>query len=120
MLATLARLLRIASAVICLIVIASFAIFAVGQTNTASNRQQEVLASPTNSVAASQAASKPVHEDTLHRYIDEASNTITSPFSSITAGYSSEWATRGLDVLLVLIVYGLGLGFLARMIAVRL
>jgi len=118
--ATLARLLRLASAALCLIAIASFAIFAVGQTNSASNHQQEVLASPTNSVGANETGSKPAHESSLHRYIDEASSAITAPFSSITSGYTSEWAEHGVDLLLVLVVYGFGLGFLARMIAVRL
>ena len=45
MAAIVVRLLRLASVAICLIVIASFLVFAVQQTKGASNQQQEQLSS---------------------------------------------------------------------------
>jgi hypothetical protein len=112
-LSSIASLLRLASVVICLIVVASFAIFVVNETSSASTHQQQEL---TGESASSKTSS---HESTLHKTIDEASNTLTSPFSAITSGWSSQWAIRGVKLLLTLIVYGFALGFLARVIRVK-
>jgi hypothetical protein len=111
------RLLRIASFVLCLIVIASFAIFAVGQTKTASAEQQEIVNTSGGGSKAPEKAKKP--ESSLHKAIDEASEQVTSPFSGIVSKSSGEWAVRGVNLLLALIVYGFGLGFLARVLRVR-
>ena len=112
----LAKLLKWASVAACLFVIASFAIFAINQTSSASARQQEeVFGTPRASSGQSGTAKK----DTAHRVIDDVANELTSPFSSITAGSSSEWVVHGVGLLGALIVYGLGLGYLARVIRVR-
>ena len=124
MLSSFAGLLRVASMVICLTVLASFAIFAFDQTSSASTHQQEELngAAPTaatSSGVAGSSGSAPAHKGAVHSAIDDASNTLTSPFSGITSGSSSQWATHGVNLLLSLVVYGFGLGFLARTIRVR-
>jgi hypothetical protein len=106
--------LRLASVTICLIVIASFVIFAVNQTKSASTHQQAVLA---ENGTASQPASK--HEGGLHRTIDDVSAELTSPFAGIVSGSSSEWTTRTVKLLLALLIYGFGLGYLARVVRVR-
>ncbi|HMD57643.1 MAG TPA: hypothetical protein VKG82_09260 [Solirubrobacteraceae bacterium] len=119
------RLLRVASTVICLIVIASFVVFAADQTKTASGHQQEQVAAagtgPATSkgVAAGAAKAGPSKEGSVHKAIDEASSGLTSPFSGLVSGASSEWATRGVKLLAALLVYGFGLGFLARTLRVR-
>jgi hypothetical protein len=111
----LAKLLTWASVAACLVVIASFAIFAINQTSSASTHQQEeVFGAPRAASGHSQAK-----KDTAHRVIDDVAGELTSPFSAITAGASSEWVVHGVDVLGALIVYGFGLGFLARSIRVR-
>jgi hypothetical protein len=117
-------LLRFASMVICLIVIASFIVFAANQAKSASNHQQELLGTAPSQVAvagSARAAATPAvpHESTLHRTLDEASAELTSPFSSLLSGASGEWAVRGLKLLAALIVYGFGLGYLARALRVR-
>ncbi len=122
MLASVVRLLRIASIVICLIVGVSFLIFAVDQTRSASGRQQEKLttgpASASTSVA--QAPSAPVnHENSVHRTIDDVADALTSPFAGAVSGSSSEWVIRGVKLLLALAVYGFGLGYVARVLRVR-
>jgi hypothetical protein len=109
------RLLRIASFVICLIVIASFVIFALGETKTASRHQTEEVnngPSTTSAVVVS-------HESSIHKDIDEASDELTSPFAGIVSSSSGEWAVRGVKLLLALLVYGFGLGYLARVLRVR-
>ncbi len=102
---------------ICLIVVASFVIFAVDQTGSASKTQQEAISGPVAKAPAGGSASS--HEGSVHRAIDDAANGLTSPFSGVTSGSSSEWAIRGTKLLLALIVYGFGLGYLARTLRVR-
>ncbi len=124
MLSAIARLLRLASVLICLIVVASFAVFVVDQAKGASTHQQQVLnssAPATNAAAGAtgSANTSASHESGLHEAIDEASNNLTSPFSGITSGSSSQWVIRGVNVLITLIVYGFGLGYLARVLRVR-
>jgi hypothetical protein len=119
-----AGLLRLASLVICLTVLTSFAIFAIDQTSKASTHQQEELngAAPATAASAATAGTSTTaraHKSALHSAIDNASNDLTSPFSSISPSSGSQWASHGVNLLLALIVYGFGLGFLARTIRVR-
>jgi hypothetical protein len=119
MLLPLATLLRLASRIVCLVVIVSFAIFAVEQTDKASNRQQNAVKGTSTGSAAPRLAEAPTHEGAVHRAIDEVANELTSPFSGITAGTSSQWAVRGVGTAMALLVYGLGVGYLARMLRIR-
>jgi hypothetical protein len=122
--------------IICLIALASFVLFAVNQTSNASAHQQRALnndespsePSPTADNAATGATAtaangsgKPsaAHHSALRRAIDDASNALTSPFAGLVKSSDSEWAKRGARVLLALAVYGFGLGYLARLMRVR-
>jgi len=111
----LVRLLRVASIVICVIVAASFLVFAVQQTKSASGHQQEVIASPTGSSSEEPSVR---HDGTIHKALDEVSSELTSPFAGVVTS-SSEWTTRGVKLLFALVVYGFGLGYLARVLRVR-
>jgi hypothetical protein len=116
---SIAKLLRFASFVICAIVIASFAIFALNQTSTASKHQsEEVSNGPSSAVTEAAGRASKTHEGSVHKAIDEASSQLTSPFAGVVSG-SSEWLTRGVELLLALVVYGLGFGYLARVLTVR-
>jgi hypothetical protein len=122
----IAGVLRLASIVICLIVCASFLTFAVNQTKSASEAQQEELSGPPRSAAASTntattppaTASKP-RKSSVHKALDEASDALTSPFSSVVSSSSSEWVIHGVKLILALLVYGFALGYLARVLRVR-
>lgn len=113
MLSAIVKLIRIVSIVICLIVIGSFVVFAADQTKSASNHQTEEL------------GERPVHpltakkENGFHKALDEASNELTSPFAGIVSNASSEWGSRIVKLILSLLVYGFGLGYLARVMRVR-
>ncbi len=125
MLSPLASVLRLASVVLCLIVIVSFALFVVDQTGSASAHQQAVVnaAAPgSGAPPASQAPSRSGKqgESSARKTIDEASEAITSPFSFATEATSSEWLSRAIGLLLTLFFYGFVLGFITRMIRVRL
>lgn len=116
----LSTLLRLASRVICLIVIVSFAIFALEETSSASTHQQnEINESGPPGSATPQKGSSAKSKSAIHEAIDEASSSLTSPFSGVTAGWHSQWAIRGVLLALALLVYGFGLGFLARTLRVR-
>jgi hypothetical protein len=120
---SLASLLRLASWLICLLVAASFLVFVVDQTGSASTHQQNELRSlpsPANTPAGAEPSTPaPKHESTLHKTIDEGANVFTSPFSAVVADSHSQWVIRGVKTLLALLVFGLGLSYLARVIRVR-
>ncbi len=82
--------------------------FARDQLAGASNHQQNEL------LAGSAATSAPAaHHAQPRRFIDGAASALTSPFRSIVQS-DSQWAVHGIETLLALIAYGLGLGYLAR------
>lgn len=121
MYSAIVRLVGLGSIVTCTIVIASFGLFAVNQTSQASNRQTRSLrgeASTEAGAPGTQAPAKP-HKGGVRKAIDEASEWLTSPFDSLTSGSHSEWANHGIDLGLALVVYGFGVGFLARTLRVR-
>jgi hypothetical protein len=52
--------------------------------------------------------------------LDEVSNSLTSPFSAITAGSNHAWAVQGVNLVLALLIYGFGFGYLARVLRAHL
>jgi hypothetical protein len=93
-------------------VTASFVLFAINQAGEASNHQVEALRGTGRgpSQKAGSAHSKP----TLRTRIEELSEELTSPFSGVTGSSSSQWTIRGVKLLLTLLVFGIGAGFLTR------
>lgn len=126
MLSTLAAALRLASIVLCLIVAASFALFVIDKTGNASAHQQQKVnaanqqpPSTTSEQPRDSPPAKHSGESSARKTIDEAAETVTSPFSGVTDGWSSEWSKRIVLLLLTLAIYGFGLGFVARIMRVR-
>jgi hypothetical protein len=114
--ASIVRLLRLASLAICVVVLASFAIFVYNQSKTASAEQTQEITTGANATTPKR---PPAHESSLHKKIDEASNDFTSPFAGVVSGSSNEWVVRGVKLLLALAIYGIGCGFLARLVRLR-
>lgn len=106
--------MRLVSIVICLIAIASFAVFATDQSGSASEHQQAEVHAAEGAAASPEGQPSAKHESTVHKDLDKAFSTLSSPFSGVTSGSKSQWTIHIVDTLLVLLVYGLGLGFLAR------
>jgi hypothetical protein len=115
----LATLLRLASRIACVIVIVSFAIFALEQTSEASSHQQNEVTGSATGTAPPHTEKHSAHEGTVHHAIDEVASALISPFSGVTAGSTSQWAIRGVGTVLALLVYGIGVGYLARMLRIR-
>jgi hypothetical protein len=112
----LARLLLLASRIACLIVIAAFVVFVVDQAGTASAHQQNEISEGSTPTASTSSAK---HESTLHRTLDETSDTLTSPFAGVVSGSDSEWVIHIVRTVLALLVYGFGVAFLVRFLRVR-
>jgi hypothetical protein len=110
------KALRAASILICLIVATSFLLFAIDQTSTASGHQQEELGSKAPTVQTT--AGNTAHESGLRKDLDEASEELTSPVAGLTSS-ASEWGARALRLIFALLVYGFALGYIARVIRVR-
>ena len=121
---SLARVLKLASLALCLVVIASFALFVINRTSDASAHQQQVVNGETSAGVAGEPSS-PIAPDSggrkgsARRTIDEISEAVTSPFSALTERSSSEWVIHSVDLAVALLVYGFGLGYIARTIRVR-
>jgi hypothetical protein len=105
------RVLVLASMACCALVFASFALFARDQMAGASQHQQNELATKAPltppPIALHHTAAQP------RRFIDAAAHDLTSPFSSIVPS-DSAWVNEGVPTVFALLVYGVGLGYLAR------
>jgi hypothetical protein len=103
--------LRLLAIVATFFVVVSFGLFARDQFSGASqNQQQEIIAGEPHIPGV-------VPEKTRHgqprRFIDEAAARLENPFDGIVSS-SSEWEKEGVPALLAVLVYGAGLGFVAR------
>ena len=122
MLAAIVKLLRVASFVVCAIVILSFGAFVVEQSKGASEHQQNELESrprASTKTPGAQNTGEGSHPSSAHKALDEASTQLVSPFAGVVSGSNSEWLTRGVELLLALAVYGFGVSYLASVLRVR-
>jgi hypothetical protein len=117
------RALRLAAVVCSLLVIAGWGWFAIDETSAASAQSQAEIA---GQQAASTASPDPDQEQDreqvnskVHEVVDDANDVLLRPFSPLTEGSSSKWVRRSIPAVLALIVYGFGLGLLARVAAGR-
>jgi hypothetical protein len=98
--------------VCCGLVIASFALFAVDQAGGASRHQVAELAAgtPTRTAAAPVTDTRPGQP---RRFIDGAAKALTAPFRAVVHS-GSQWVQQGVVTFCALLLYGVGLGYLAR------
>jgi hypothetical protein len=111
----ISRVLRLTAFVCCALVVVSFAMFARDQMAGASQHQQTELVAGARPTVAS---STPVKHAEPRRAIDTAAKALSSPFDAVVQS-SNLWVKRGLPAVFALIVYGLGLGYLARFSSAR-
>ena len=105
------RWLVLISCVCCGLVLVSFGMFARDQLAGASANQQNAIA--TNTPTRPAVAPTGTHHGQPRRFIDSAAKALISPFSAIVQS-SNQWVGHGLPTVFGLLVYGFGLGFLAR------
>jgi hypothetical protein len=105
------RILVLASVGCSLLVVASFAMFMRDQLSGASKHQVQEIA--TSVTATGPLQYTPTQHGQPRRFIDGAASTLESPFKSIVQS-DSEWVTHGVPAVLALLVFGGGLGYVAR------
>jgi hypothetical protein len=111
-------LLRTAAIVASAIVLVSFALFAFDESRNASDAGVASIAGldatrESNPTARQERARERAHAS-VREAIDDADDVLVAPFAPLTENTSSSWVARGVPTLLALLVYGFGLGFLAR------
>jgi hypothetical protein len=111
----LERVLRIAAMLVSVVIVLSFVLFAIDELNGASQRNEAKLAQDleANPPPAVERQREKDH-GTIRETIDDANDVVVSPFQGITSSNDSVWVQRGVPALLALLVFGFGLGFLAR------
>jgi hypothetical protein len=114
----LERALRLAAIVCSLLVVVGWAWFAADETNAASKDTQAEIAGQTAARTVdpdpdAERARERAHGK-VHEAIDDANDVLLRPFAAVTEGSSSKWVRRSIPALLGLIVFGFGLGLLAR------
>ena len=110
--------LRLTALVCCALIVVSFGLFARDQMAGASAHQQSELVAGTNAPAAGGAPTKSIVHAQPRRFIDGAAKVLTGPFDAIVQS-TNQWVKRGLPTLFALILYGVGLGYLARHLSVH-
>jgi hypothetical protein len=117
---TVKRLLRLASTIACLIVIVSFALFAIEQAKGGSKQQVKKLEG-INQPAPSGAAEhrRERTHGKVRETIDDADDVLINPFAGVVTS-GSVWAKRGVSALLALLVYGILARFLIAYLPGRL
>jgi hypothetical protein len=102
------KFIRLLAFVACAFVVVSFVMFAVDQTNGGEAQAQLEMQGINHPTAP---ATKP--EGQPRKFIDKISHALTTPFNHI-ANADDKWASRLVPTVLALLLFGLGLGFLAR------
>lgn len=105
------RGLVLISFVCCALILSSYAMFAVDQLSGASEHQQNEIAAGVPTTPGTVQTAQQHHQP--RRFIDSAAKALTSPFRSIVQS-SNDWVSRTVPMVFGLLVYGVGLGFLAR------
>ena len=124
-------ILRLASIACCGVLLISFVAFAsdqagegskqtvakIGEANSGRTHMSETeLNAPDPSASTERMREK--RHGSLREKLDDANDALVSPFDGIVAS-DSVWAQRVATGLLGFLVFGLGLGYLARLVAAR-
>jgi hypothetical protein len=119
----LERPLRFLAIACSLFVAAGWLLFAIDQTNQASKASVAEIAGERASTQADpdpeeERAREQAHGD-VREVIDDVNDVLLRPFAALSENTSNEWVRRTIPAALALLVYGFGLGMLARYMAAR-
>lgn len=114
----LERTLRAASVIACLLVLAGWTLFALDETRTASQASAAEVAGRAAARAPDPSPRQERAREAIHsrprELIDDANDVLLAPFAGLVDGSSDRWVRRSVPMLLALVLYGFGLGYLAR------
>jgi len=91
-----------------------FVLFALDELDSASDRQRSVLTDPDRT----QERIRETEHSRARELVDDANDVLLKPFADVVRS-GDPWVVRGVPTLLGLLVYGVGLGFLARYVRAR-
>ena len=97
-----------------LFLVTGFALFAGDEMTHASSQQVAYLSDR----GPGQEKQREAHHSSVREAVDDVDDALLRPFTGV-ADTGNQWVRRGVPTLLALLVYGLGLGFLARYVRVR-
>jgi hypothetical protein len=110
--------IRFVAIVVSGIVVLGFAMFAVDEVDKGSQAQQQRLESELGSAPAPDAREEAARErqhGAFREAVDDANDVLLAPFADVIDS-DSAWVNHGVPALLALLVYGVGLGFLANLL----
>lgn len=114
----MSALLRLISVVCTLVLLLSFAMFASDQARTGSKHTVAQIAAGDGTEAPATAPQPAKKHGEFRRAVDGANDELVSPFKGVVAG-SSGWSQHIALLVIGFLVFGLGLGFVARYAATR-
>src|SRR5215211_1298603 len=121
---SMASAIRFVAIACSLLVVAGFALFTIDETDKGSKAQQAKLerelgggVSDPHLIApdSRQEAARERNQGAVGEAIDDANDVLLAPFVDLIDS-DSAWVNDGVPALLALLIYGLGLGFLANML----
>lgn len=116
----LERPLRLLAIVLSLFVAVGFMLFALEDIDRASaNSEHRIAGYAATSPSAAGERERERRHGQPREFIDDVNDVLLAPFAGVSDHSSSRWAQRGFPTLLGLLVYGFGLGFLARFTTAR-
>lgn len=110
----ISRLLTTVALVASAIVAIGFVAFAVDELGGASKHQQNEITNPNST----QQQVRDSRHSGARRALDDADDFLLKPFKDVVQS-SDAWVRRGVPTVLALLLYGLGLGFMARSLRQR-
>jgi hypothetical protein len=111
-------LIRFVAIAVSAIVVLGFALFALDETDKGSKAQQAKLERELGTGIAPTApeeAARERHQGDVREAIDDANDVLLAPFVELVDS-DNAWVNHGIPALLALLLYGVGLGFLANML----
>jgi hypothetical protein len=117
--------IRLVAIITSIIVILGFAFFAVDEMDKGSKTQQQALAEELGTAKAGDVApvaptpqeekAREAHNSGFREVIDDANDVLLGPFVDLIDS-DSGWVNHGVPALLALLLYRVGLGFLANLL----
>jgi len=114
----MSALLRLISIVCSLVLLASFVMFASDQAGDGSKQTVATIAANDDTQTAVKSDKPKEKHSGVRKAIDGASDKLTGPFQGVVAT-DSPWGKHISQSVLAFLVFGLGLGFVARYAATK-
>jgi hypothetical protein len=111
-----------AAVVASLLLAVGWGAFAIDQARGASNESVAGIAGDPatfSDPSPDQERAREKQHGAVREFVDDVNDVLLSPFAGITDSSGSKWVRRSIPALIALLVYGFGLGFIARFAAGR-